>query len=1047
MRKEWLLLKPDDEAVNRLVDFMGIDAFLARLLVTRGIDNEVEAMKFLNPDKTILHDPFLLEDMPLAVRTIIETRDRNESIVVFGDYDVDGVTSTALLYLAMKRMGFNVSYYIPLRLEEGYGLSKDAIKDLRDQGHSLLITVDCGVTSFDEIKFAKEIGFNVVVTDHHEVKDLLPPADAVVNPKRPDDDYPFKGLAGVGVAFKLLVALNETLHCPIDPEEYLDIVALGTIADIVPLRDENRYIVKEGTAKIQSSPLLGLKALLSYLRIPSENLTAQDIAFKIAPKLNAAGRMDSAIVALELLISEDMDSAMNTASRLLKHNQNRQTIEAKIFDQTERDLENTASFKDDFALVIDGDNWHLGVLGIVASRLVSIHNKPVFLIATNGSDGKGSARSPAGVSIISLLNEVSGLLREFGGHEMAAGFSIDKEKISEFRSAINDAYIKLYGMKQPVFKIDVDDVLTLDSITPSILDKLELLRPFGHSNPEPKFLIKGLNIEKAKMFGSGSDHVKLILRSGDRKTLAIGYNMGTMFDDFKYVKPNLLKVDAIASIKNDNLYGLQSVKLSLSDARLYIDPVFEEEVRDKNFVFEFIRDWKNQQPGLQIKSDVSALIAELEKKVSHKCPEFMDVSAKNPWGIFGNIRLKNPFLALKILKNYQKGKRTFIVSAINGTLAHTYYSLQHYLDSIKPIFANSLYRGKLDEPVVFVTLPFFVERFNEISDSAGEIIFDEPSYILSGIFKDHPDLEGFFNNIDKVLGISGFSGSIFCDDLKEFFLDKRISHVYKPSPIKRVGIIDNRGSRKKVEQVMSIVGHGENVAVIVDSPHKTVSLAKSMGSRLSHALQNGELIFYNYLLKDFQRSVIYSLVERQKIRVLITTPSSDGLGVTLGNSNIVFYSAPRNFLEVIDAVATRPGEDSELFLNLSFNKADLVSNTSEMDRLFPTVEELEAVYQDLKEVLPASERDIKKALSFEDGISKVFLSMLEEMELLSADNGVWYSNSEAALDTTQVKKTLRYREGVAEKRMTRWFATKLSTMTTRGLLRSLTNAEEVLKVG
>ncbi|HPM94735.1 MAG TPA: single-stranded-DNA-specific exonuclease RecJ [Mesotoga sp.] len=1047
MRKEWLLLKPDDESVKRLVEFLGIDTFLARLLVTRGIKDEIEAMKFLNPDKTILHDPFILQDMTVAVRTIIGARDRDESIVIFGDYDVDGVTSTALLYLAMKRMGFNVSYYIPLRLEEGYGLSRDALKDLRDRGHSLLITVDCGVTSFGEIEYAREIGFDVVVTDHHEVKDILPPANAVINPKRPDDSYPFKGLAGVGVAFKLLVALNETLRCPINPEDYLDIVALGTIADIVPLRDENRYIVREGTAKIQSSPLLGLKALLSYLRIPSENLTAQDIAFKIAPKLNAAGRMDSAIVALELLISEDMDSAMNTASRLLKHNQNRQTIEAKIFEQTSKDLEINHRMSNDFALVIDGDSWHLGVLGIVASRLVSIHNKPVFLISTNGQDGKGSARSPSGVSIISLLNEVSSLLREFGGHEMAAGFSIGKENIPEFRKAINEAYIRQYGRKLPVFKIDVDDVLSLDSITPHVLDKLEILRPFGHSNPEPKFLIKGLNIEKAKTFGNGSDHVKMVLRSGDRKTLAIGYNMSSMFDDFKYVKPNLLKVDAVASIKSDNLYGLQSVKLSLSDVNLYIDPVFEEEVRDKNFVFEFIRDWKNQQPASQVKNDVSALISELEKKLSHKCPEFMDVSSKSPWGAFGNIRLKNPFLALRILKNYQKGLKTFIVSAINGTLAHTYYSLQHYLDAIKPVFANSLYRGNLEESVIFVTLPFFVENFAKISETAGEIIFDEPTYIISGIFKGHPDLDSFLGLIDSVIDISGFTGSVYYDDLKDFLADRRISHVYKPNPIKKVGIIDNRGSRKKVEQVMSIVGHGENVAVIVDSPHKTVTLAKSMGSRLSHALQNGELIFYNYMLKDFQRSVIYSLVERQKIRVLITTPSSDGLGVTLGNSNIVFYSAPRNFLEVLDSVSTRPGEDSELFLNLSFNKSDLLSNTSEMDRLFPTIEELEAVYQDLKDVLPAPERDIRKALSFEDGISKVYLSILEEMNLLNYDGNVWYSSSNGELDTSLVKKTLRYREGIAEKRMTRWFATKLSTMTTRGLLRSLTNSEEVLRVG
>ncbi len=1047
MRKEWLLQKPDDEAVDRLIEFMGIDVFLARLLVTRGITDEVEAMKFLNPNKTMLHDPFILKDMTLAVRSIIEARDRDQSIVIFGDYDVDGVTSTALLYLAMKDMGFKVSYYIPLRLEEGYGLSKDAIKELREKGHSLLITVDCGVTAFEEIRFAKEIGFDVVVTDHHEVKEALPPANAVVNPKRPDDPYPFKGLAGVGVAFKLLVALNETLHCPINPEDYLDMVALGTIADIVPLRDENRYIVREGTAKIRRSPLLGLKALLSYLRIPPDNLTAQDIAFKIAPKLNAAGRMDSAIVALELLISEDMDSAMNTASRLLKHNQNRQTIEAKIFEQASKDLESSKHLKDDFALVMDGDNWHLGVLGIVASRLVSIHNKPVFLISVNGTDGKGSARSPSGVSIISLLNEVSYLLKEFGGHEMAAGFSITKENVPAFRKAINEAYLKIYGKALPVFKIDIDDILSIDAITPSILDKLELLRPFGHSNPEPRFMIKGLNIEKAKTFGSGSDHVKMILRSGDKKTLAIGYNMSSMFDDFKYVKPNLLKVDAVASIKSDNLYGLQSIKLSLTDVRLYIDPVFEEEVRDKNFVFEFIRDWKNQQPASQTKTDVSVLISELEKKLSHKCPEFFDISSKTPWGVFGNIRLKNPFLALRILKNYQNGKKTFIVSAINGTLAHTYYSLQHYLDTIKPVYANSLYRGALDENVVFVTLSFFVENFERISATAGEIIFDEPAIILSGIFKGHPDLDGFLRSLDSVIGISGFTGSLYYDELRGFMSDRRISHIHKPNPIKKVGIIDNRGSRKKVEQVMSIVGHGENVAVIVDSPHKTVTLAKSMGARLSHALQNGELIFYNYMLKDFQRSVIYSLVERQKIRVLITTPSSDGLGVTLGNSNIVFYSAPRNFLEVLDSVSTRPGEDSELFLNLSFNKSDLLSNTSEMDRLFPTVEELEAVYQDLKDVLPASERDIRKALSFEDGISKVYLSIMEEMKLLYVDDSIWHSSTNLDLDSNLVKRTLRYREGVAEKRMTRWFATKLSTMTTRGLLRSLTNSEEVLRVG
>ncbi|AKI97105.1 single-stranded-DNA-specific exonuclease RecJ [Kosmotoga pacifica] len=1047
MRKEWVLHRPDDTQVFRLVEYLGIDSFLAKLLVNRNITDEAEARKFLNPDASLMHDPFLMKDMSTAVKTIIESAERGDSIVVFGDYDVDGVTSTALLYLAMKKLGFNVSYYIPLRLEEGYGLSRDAITELYEKGHRLLITVDCGVTSVEEIKHAKELGFMVVVTDHHEVKDELPPADAVVNPKRLDDEYPFKGLAGVGVAFKLLSALNETLGFPLDPQDYLDIVALGTIADIVPLRDENRYMVKEGTKKIQNRPLLGLKALLSYLRMNSEHLTAQDIAFKIAPKLNAAGRMDSAIVALELLISKDHEEAMKAASRLLQHNQNRQTIEAKIFDQAVKEIEKNKSYKEDFVLVLSGENWHLGVLGIVASRLVSMYNKPVFLISTSGEEGKGSARSPSGISIIALLNKVSALLKEFGGHEMAAGLTIKKKNIPLMRKLINEAYIELYGEELPVHVVEVDAELSLDNISNDTLKKIELLRPFGHSNPEPRFLFRNLNIEKAKTFGNSGDHVKLILRSGDRKVLAIGFGMNQLFDEFKYVKPSLLKMDVVASIKTDNGYGLEGMKLSLNDARLYIDPVFEEEVKDKNFVFEFIRDWKNQKPDVSnFQTDVSSLVSELERRLSHKAPEFLQLTTKKPWGVFGNIRLKHPFLAWRLLNNYQAGKRTVVVSSINGTLAHTYYSLQHYLDPIKPVYANSLFKGNLDEEVIFTTLPFFNENIDKFKEF-DEILFDEPAYIISGIYNNHPDFDAFIQNLNDVLHKSGFLGSVFTQDLKDLLGSKKISYVFKPAYIKRVGIIDNRGTRKKIDQILSLVKHGENVAVIVDSPHKTIALAKMLGTKLSHTLQNGELIFYNYLLKDFQRANIYSLVERQKIKVLITTPSNDGLGVMLGNSNIVFYSAPRNFLELLDAVTTKPGEDSELFLNLSFNKNDLQSNVNEIDKIFPTVEELQVIYQDIFDVLPANEKDITRALSFESGLARVYLSILEEMQAVRRENGLWYSNNGNSFSSERIKKTLRYREGIAEKRMARWFASKLSTTTTRSLLKSLGDGAEVLKIG
>ena len=1047
MRKEWVLLCPKSDAVKRLVDFLGLDPFIAGLLVNRGITDEDDALRFLNPDRNSLHDPFLMKDMEKAVRRVLDAREREESIMIFGDYDVDGVTSTALLYMAMRRMGFRVSCYIPLRLEEGYGLSKDALKDFKAQGHDLLITVDCGVTSFDEISYAKEIGLGVVVTDHHEVKDQLPLADAIINPKRPDDPYPFRGLAGVGVAYKLLLALNETLGCPIDPEEYLDIVALGTIADIVPLIDENRFIVKEGTSKIKKTPSLGLKALLNYLRISTETLTAQDIAFKIAPKLNAAGRMDSALVALELLISEDVSDAMKTASRLLQHNQNRQTIEAKIFDQAFREIESSPSLKEDQVLVLSGDNWHLGVLGIVASRLSSMYSKPAFLVSTSGAEGKGSARSPSGLSVISLLNDVSDLLREFGGHELAAGFSIERDRISEFRKRINEAYINNYGHELPIQQILIDGEVSLEALNKDTLDMLNTLSPFGHSNPEPTFLIRSLNIEKAKPFGNNGDHIKLVLRSGDRKTLAIGFNMNGVFDEYKYVKPSLLKIDAVVSIKNDSGYGLEGTKLSMTDARLSIDPVFEEEVREKNFVHEFIRNWKNQQPGDENRPDVTTMLSELEKRLFHRGAESPGQLEKNPFGVFGNMRIKNTFLAWKILRNFQQGKRTIVVSAVNGTLAHTYHSLRHYIDEVKPVYSNSLYRGELEENVVFSTLPFFNDNLGELYDKATDIIFDEPGYILSGIYKGLPDFDRFFEVAPKILSKSIFVGSNFTPEVKDFMSTLGVKYLYKPLQIRKVGIIDNRGTRKKVDQVLSLIRHDENVAVVVDSPQKTVSLAKYLGTRLANALQNGELIFYNHMLKEFQRSAIYSLIEKQRIRVLVTTPSNDGLGVMLGNSNIVFYSAPRNFLEIQDAVTTRPGEETELFLNLAFNRSDLQSNTSEIDRLFPTLEELEVIYQDVRDVLPASEKDLKKALSIENGMDRVYLSVLEDLDLVAHDGSEWYLVNGRGMEKDAARQTLRYREGLAEKRTSRWFASKLSTMTTRSLLRSLTDCCEVLRVG
>lgn len=1043
MRKEWVLRGSNEEKIKKMAESMNIDSFVAKLLINRGIEDIYEAKKFLNPRKEDLHDPYLFRDMEKAVKVILEAGKKEDPIVIFGDYDVDGVTSTALLYNSFKELGFNVGYYIPLRLEEGYGLNNESINDLKDQGYKLIVTVDCGVTSVEEVSFAKNIGMNVVITDHHETKDKLPPADAIINPKVAGERYPFLGLAGVGVAFKLLTAINQKLKNPLNLFEYLDIVALGTIADIVPLLDENRFIVQEGTRILRTNPSPGIKCLFKYLRIYKENLTAKDIAFKIAPKINAAGRMGSAITALKLLVSDQVQDVPKTANSLIKYNNLRQNIEAKIFDQAKKKIQSKKSFEKDKVLVISGDGWHLGVLGIVASRLVGMYNKPVFLVSISDGIGKGSARSPGQVSLINLLNNVkNNVLEEYGGHEMAAGFSVTENNIDNLRKGLNSAYKSLYKDKTPVHQIEIDAALDPEMINSKTLQHIDLLRPYGHSNPEPIFLIKGMNIERAKVFGINGDHVKLILRSGEKKNLAIGYNMTNLFENFKYVKPSLLKMDAVVNIKGDISFGMQTVKLSLIDSNLYIDPIFDEEARDKHFVSEFIRNWKKQEPKTNYVESIDNIINNLEKNITHKSKDLISGSCKK-WSNFSNIREKNAILSWKILNNIKGNKSTLVISGLNGTLFHSFYSVQHNLDIVNPSYANSLFSDNYDSKVLFCTLPFFIKNKKKLIERYDEYIIDEPSYMLLDYYRSLPEYSEIIDFIKSNENI-GVVGSIYSNEILDLFKENRFNIQNLPFQIKKLGIIDNRGTRNKFDHLSSLIKHDEIITVIVNSPKKTSLLARNIGKSLSKYLQNGELIFYNYMLRDFQRSSIYSLVERKKIKVLISTPSNDGLGINRENTNVVYYSAPKNYIEFLDNITVKSNKEMDIFLNLCFNKADLMSNITSIDRLFPSKEELEVIFQDFKEVLPASETDIKSALGFEDGVFKVYLSILKEMGRVIKEDNIWKIIDTEDFTEEEFKNTLRYREGFIEKKITRAFTTALATKTTRGLLRNFNANKGIL---
>ncbi|NLC11099.1 MAG: single-stranded-DNA-specific exonuclease RecJ [Firmicutes bacterium] len=501
-------VQPQSELVKTISRQLNILPPLAQVLVNRGVENLEEARRFLYPDLSYLHDPFLLKDMDKAIEKIWSDLKNGRKILVYGDYDCDGITATALLVKALRHLGGDVDYYLPHRIEEGYGLHKNALQDIIKKGFETLITVDCGITSLEEVTLANAEGISVIVTDHHQPCGQLPPALAVIDPWRQDCTYPWQKLAGVGIAFKMVQALRGLGDCG-DESEYLDLVALGTIADLVPLLGENRVLVKHGLEQLSRRTRPGLKALLNLCSVnQQEPITAWQVAFLIAPRLNAAGRMDNASPALQLLLTEEETEAVELANYLHAENERRQAMEQRVLKDAREMSEQVDP--EEQVLVLARDGWHPGVLGIVASRITELYHKPSILIGFQEGIGKGSARSTEGFNIIEALNVCSRYLEAYGGHEMAAGLSIQKENLSSFRQAIN----KLSkGEKttavDPLARVDAS--LLPQDITLELGRQLRLLEPFGFDNPRPLFYSAGWKLRGSRFVGKKKNHLKMYL--------------------------------------------------------------------------------------------------------------------------------------------------------------------------------------------------------------------------------------------------------------------------------------------------------------------------------------------------------------------------------------------------------------------------------------------------------------------------------------------------------------------------------------------------------
>lgn len=527
-RKYWRISSFDKKQAALLAYEYGYDEFAVLLLNSRGITSPEAVADFLD-NEAELSDPFLIKDMEKAVLRIRKAVDNYEKIAVYGDYDADGVTATALLYLYLETIGAYVTYYIPSRMDEGYGLHNEAIDSLAEQGVKLIITVDNGINSVSEAEYIKNKGIDLVITDHHQPGNVLPDAVAVVNPHRADDTSPFKELAGVGVAFKLASALEDG-DCDAVLSDFADIVAIGTIADIVPLKGENRTLAVRGIAAVNDSQRVGINALKEVTGYRDKEFTSSSVAFTIAPRINAAGRIESATTALKLLLAEDEIDAEMLANQLDGFNIMRQDTEAGIVSEAVNRIENNDELKYSKVLVVDGENWHSGVIGIVASKLVDRYGKPAIVIAKDGSgEAKGSCRSIDGFSLFDALTDSNDLLVRFGGHTLAAGFTVRDDMIDNFRKRINE-----YAEKQPLFYpiLKLDCKLNPSTINMGLVDTISALEPFGAENPQPLFGLYKVTITGIKPLGATGKHIRLNFEKKLTQFSAVYFGMSA--DCFPY---------------------------------------------------------------------------------------------------------------------------------------------------------------------------------------------------------------------------------------------------------------------------------------------------------------------------------------------------------------------------------------------------------------------------------------------------------------------------------------------------------------------------------
>ena len=557
MNKKWQIFEPDKNKIEEIKNKYKVNQLLATILANRNILKEEDIRLFLNPTRNDFYNPFLITDMDIAVNRIIKAIENKENITIYGDYDVDGITSITVLKSFLNDIGVETNTYIPNRLIEGYGLNKEAIDKISKKGCNLMITVDCGISAIEEIEYANSLGIETIITDHHEAGNEIPKAIAVIDNKRKDSKYPFRELAGVGVVFKLIQAIGITLKLKEESYlKYLDIVCIGTISDIVPLVDENRVIATLGLLLVAQTKNIGLRSIINssgYNKIDSNT-----ISFGVAPRINACGRMGHQEEALNLLLSKEENEVKELTQKINEYNKTRQEIEKNIYNEAVEQIEKEGLDTQN-TIVVSGKGWHHGVIGIVSSKITELYFKPSILLCEEDGECKGSGRSIPGFDLHEALMECNDTIDKFGGHAMAVGINIKKEKVEEFK----EEFEKIAKEKEvdkiiPILNLDAE--IKLDDVNKEMVDSLKELEPFGEANKMPIFAFRNLKIDSIRSLSEGK-HLRLSVKDNKNIINAIGFNMGVLADTYRIGD----RVDIAGNLEINSFNGVDSIQINIKD--------------------------------------------------------------------------------------------------------------------------------------------------------------------------------------------------------------------------------------------------------------------------------------------------------------------------------------------------------------------------------------------------------------------------------------------------------------------------------------------------